>query len=206
VGGCTLPAAAHNHTMTTDPIFRIYAPDELGPSGYPLAWSQLDGFTDHGIKDLVRQQAGHRCIRCHHPYQTGQHGRGEWSPCDTHCDHAGPFQVRTDDVWRDVNPGPPARGLMAAGRVQAAWRILTVHHLNGVKWDCRWWNLAALCQRCHLTIQGRVLLERVYPFEHSDWFKPYAAGWYAFAYLGEDLSRLEVEARLDELLALERIA
>ena len=47
---------------------------------------------------------------------------------------------------------------------------------------------------------------RVWPWEHSDWFKPYVAGYYAFAYLGEDLTRAEVEARLDELLALERIA
>jgi hypothetical protein len=51
-----------------------------------------------------------------------------------------------------------------------------------------------------------VQLHRIWPWEHSEWFKPYAAGWYAFTYLGEDLSREEVEARLDELLALERVA
>lgn len=88
--------------------------------------------------------------------------------------------------------------------VEAEWRILTVHHLDGDKANLAWWNLAALCQRCHLEIQAKVVLERVYPHEHSDWFKPHAAGWYAKAYLGLDLSRAEVEARMDELLALER--
>ena len=28
-------------------------------------------------------------------------------------------------------------------------RVLTVHHLNMLKNDCRWQNLVALCQRCH---------------------------------------------------------
>jgi len=32
--------------------------------------------------------------------------------------------------------------------------MLTVHHLNGIKADCRWQNLVALCQRCHLHIQA----------------------------------------------------
>jgi hypothetical protein len=88
-------------------------------------------------------------------------------------------------------------------RLDAQWRILTVHHLTGVKHDLRWWNLAALCQRCHLMIQGRVRMEQVFPHEHSEWFRPYAAGYYAATYLGEDLTRSETDARLDELLALE---
>ena len=75
-----------------------------------------------------------------------------------------------------------------------------------MKYDCRWWNLAALCQRCHLSIQGRVVMDRVYPFEHTEWFKPHAAGWYAADYLGEDLTREETYLRLEELLALERVA
>jgi len=87
--------------------------------------------------------------------------------------------------------------------VEAKWRILTVHHLTGEKADCRWWNLAALCQRCHLQIQGRVRMEQIYPHEHSEWFKPYAAGYYALTYLGEELTREETVTRLDELLALE---
>ncbi len=56
---------------------------------------------------------------------------------------------------------------------------LTVHHLNADKSDCNWFNLAALCQRCHLTIQGKVILHRQWVLPHSDWFKPYVAGYYA---------------------------
>lgn len=163
-------------------VLRLYHPevDPWNPrDGYPYAWAH----GDPAVKDLVRERAGHRCVRCGHPYSKGA---GEWSPCDDGCSHGGPVRH--------------------VGATEAQWRILTVHHLNGVKGDCRWWNLAALCQRCHLVIQGRVVMERVYPFEHSPWFKPYAAGWYASAYLGEDLTRDEVMARLDELLALERMA
>jgi hypothetical protein len=84
------------------------------------------------------------------------------------------------------------------------WRILTVHHLNGDKSDCRWWNLLALCQRCHLSIQSRVNPERPWVMtEHTAWFRPYVAGFYAAKYLGEDLSRDEVMRRFDELLGLE---
>lgn len=80
------------------------------------------------------------------------------------------------------------------------WRILTVHHLDGDKANCRWWNLAALCQRCHLTIQGKVKMDQTYLYPHSEWFRPYVAGYYAYSVLGLDLSREEVEARADELL------
>src|SRR3972149_3338648 len=60
--------------------------------------------------------------------------------------------------------------------------MLTVHHIDLNKSNCEWWNLAALCQRCHLHIQSKVIIERVYMFEHSEWFKPYVAGYYAFRY------------------------
>jgi hypothetical protein len=90
--------------------------------------------------------------------------------------------------------------------VSARWRILTVHHLTGIKADLRWWNLAALCQRCHLSIQSRVNMGQVWPYEHTEWFRPHAAGYYASVYLGEELTRDETVARLDELLALEREA
>lgn len=45
-----------------------------------------------------------------------------------------------------------------------------------------------------------------YFLEHSDWFKPYAAGFYAKKYEGRDITREEAAARLDELLRYERIA
>jgi hypothetical protein len=121
--------------------------------------------------------------------------------------HEGPWRSRPSVFhewaeWESIEKPPFAR----TAQVQARWRILTVHHLDGNKANCRWWNLAALCQRCHLTIQGRVRMERVYPWPHSDWFKPYVAGYYAWAYLGEELDREQTELRLDELLGLELAA
>lgn len=84
--------------------------------------------------------------------------------------------------------------------------VLTVHHFDGNKANNKWWNLLALCQRCHLKIQARVDPHRPYLFEHSDWLKPYVAGFYAFKYLQEDLTRAETIERLNELLQLERVA
>lgn len=164
---------------------RLYAPDECGRDGYPVEWHAT-------IKHEVREAAGHRCVRCLHPYRNGEHGNGEWSPCDERCVHA--------------SPQGSERRRSADGRIEAQWRVLTVHHLDGNKGNCRWWNLAALCQRCHLQIQGKVQMARIWPWEHSEWFRPYVAGYYAHVYLGEDLSREEVEARLDDLLALEQMA
>jgi hypothetical protein len=185
----------------TAPSLVVYADWECGPDGYPYAWhgrSARDPVDQEeplypAIKDYIREQAGHRCERCRHPYTKGVGDRG-WSPCDEQCTH-------------DL----PAESTLLEGEgenlvVLSQWRILTVHHLNGVKADCRWWNLAALCQRCHLTIQGRVVMERAFILEHSDWMKPHAAGFYAVKYLNEDLTREATMARLDELLALERLA
>jgi len=61
----------------------------------------------------------------------------------------------------------------------------------------------SLCQRCHLSVQSRVIMERRYPFDHSDWFKPYVAGFYAYKYEGRDISREEAEDRMDDLLKYE---
>lgn len=104
-------------------------------------------------------------------------------------------------------------------KVEAGWRcircdvahghvpnVLTTHHFDGNKSNNAWWNLMALCQRCHLSIQARVDPEQPYMYEHNEWLKPYVAGFYARKYLEEDLTREEVMARLDELLKLEQIA
>jgi len=53
---------------------------------------------------------------------------------------------------------------------------LTVHHLDNNKANCELWNLAVLCQRCHLTIQGRVNMFQGWLFEHSPWMKPHVEG------------------------------
>ena len=51
----------------SDDLFRLYAPEDAGKDGYPGAWHTT-------IKHLVREQAGFRCVRCHHPYRNGEHG------------------------------------------------------------------------------------------------------------------------------------
>lgn len=162
---------------------------------YPADWKQ--------ISDRVWAEAGHRCIRCRHPYKKGEHGNGEWSPCDCLCRHAGPFGSIFDGEIREVTA---ADFTNRDEQYFAQWRIGTVHHLDGDKSNCRWWNLLALCQRCHLTIQSRVNPHQPYMLEHSDWFKPYVAAFYAFKYEGRDITREEAVANLDRLLALERIA
>jgi hypothetical protein len=104
--------------------------------------------------------------------------------------------VKDDAGWqciRCAHPHDPASG-----------HTLTVHHLDCDKSNVRWWNLLALCQRCHLYIQGKVVLTRPWVLSHSEWFKPYVAAWYAFRYLGEELTRDQTTARLDELLVIER--
>lgn len=173
---------------------------------YPADWPE--------IGDRVRAENGHRCIRCGHRYKTGEHGKGEWSPCDEGCSHGGPLawafasdvpMIPISDT--SVNASTARRlGGQTKARLVAQWRILTVHHLDGDKSNCVWWNLLSLCQRCHLTIQSRVNPAIPYFLEHSAWFRPYVAGYYAKRYEGRDITREEAVARMDELLAYERIA
>lgn len=108
-------------------------------------------------------------------------------------------RVKDDADWRCVRCGH--RHDTESGY------MLTVHHLDLDKSNCRWWNVIPLCQRCHLRIQGRVDLARPWVMlPHSAWFKPYVAGYYAWRYLGIDLSYDEVMADLDRYLSLEREA
>ena len=90
----------------------------------------------------------------------------------------------------------PANWQEIAGRIKqsAGWRcerckhphdvtsghVLTVHHVDGQKGNCADWNLAALCQRCHLSIQSRVKLKQLFFTEIldvSEWFKPHLEGY-----------------------------
>lgn len=138
--------------------------------------------------------------------------RTNWSACDSRCRHGGPMRVWVRDQsaerWENFDPTPDACGpavgalLDSESKAEAAWRILTVHHLNEVKADLRWWNLVALCQRCHLLIQRKVVMDRPWPWQHTDWFQPYVAAFYAMKYLGEELDRDDTEARQAELLEL----
>ena len=83
--------------------------------------------------------------------------------------------------------------------------MLGVHHIDLNKSNCAWWNLAALCQRCHLHIQHKVKIEQPYFFEHSAWFKPYAAGYYAWLH-GLPSDKVFVLVNLDYLLDFGRPA
>jgi hypothetical protein len=76
---------------------------------------------------------------------------------------------------------------------------LTVHHMNMDPSNNRWWNLLALCQRCHLHVQAKVIIERPFIFEHSDWFKPYVAGYYAWLHGIRDDKDYVLE-NIDQLL------
>lgn len=127
------------------------------------------------IATQVKAAAGWRCVRCGHPHDTPNNP----ADCDDGCDQ------------EKHGPGPRKQ------------RVLTVHHLDGDKSNCRWWNLAALCQVCHLKIQAKVVMDRPWTPEHSEWFKPYAAGYYAWKYEGEEIDRDEADVRLSELLAYE---
>lgn len=78
---------------------------------------------------------------------------------------------------------------------------LTVHHLDLNKSNCSWWNLAALCQRCHLHIQAKVDMAQIWGLDHTGWFKPYVAGYYAHQYrLPEDYQN--VMDNMDDLILL----
>lgn len=193
-----------------DKLLRLYTPEldrfDLRDGGYPWEWAH----GEQPIKDLVREQAGHRCVRCGHPFLV-RTGLGRWSPCDRRCTHAGPcrgkpFPGIAEAPWRPIafsDEWPTAGEWSRYMPVEAEYRILTVHHLDGDKANCRWWNLMAACQRCHLEVQGKVVMDRVWPHEHTAWFQSYVAGFYAHRYLDLDLTREEALARLDELLALE---
>lgn len=93
--------------------------------------------------------------------------------------------------WRCVRCGHP--------HDRESGHVLTVHHLDMDPANNAWWNLAALCQRCHLHIQAKVIMERVWVLPHSDWFKPYVAGYYA-AQSGQPTDRNYVMAHIDELI------
>lgn len=159
----------------------------------------------------ARELAGHRCLRCGHPYETGKHGKGEWSPCDHGCVHSGEVAVTIEGIRKEFNASHTVKFMLSpsyrGGRVQhveARWRILTVHHFDGDKKNDAWWNLLSLCQRCHLEIQTKVDPHQPWMFEHSDWLKPYVAAFYAFKYEQKMITREEADRRLEELLNYER--
>lgn len=53
---------------------------------------------------------------------------------------------------------------------------LTVHHFDGDKANVEPWNLMALCQRCHLSVQARVDPVNGLMFAPSAWCIPHIVG------------------------------
>lgn len=162
---------------------------------YPADWKE--------IADGVKEQAGWRCVRCGHPHESPK----ERIPCDDDCDLSRHIEVAGLKVVCDCPPNPidvnNFRHPMTRLWTNQRQRVLTVHHLDGDKANIVWWNLVALCQVCHLQIQGHVIMSQRYYLEHSKWFKVYVAGYYAWKYLQENISREEAEERMDELLEIE---
>jgi 5-methylcytosine-specific restriction endonuclease McrA len=159
---------------------------------YPAAWPE--------IATAVKDAAGWRCIRCGHPDPPDFKPRGE-HPCDERCDHSARWKRRFGKSHTLTLP--ERKGDHWYWHKQPARRVLTVHHLDGDKAHCSWWNLLALCQVCHLQVQAKVDPRRPYLWEHQAWFKPYAAGFYAFWYgRMADITRAEAEAEMDRWLAL----
>jgi 5-methylcytosine-specific restriction endonuclease McrA len=101
------------------------------------------------------------------------------------------MKVKDEAGWKCVRCGHPHD--IDSGRV------LTVHHIDMDPSSCEWWNIVALCHACHLHVQGRVVIERPWIFEHSEWFKLFAAGYYAHRD-GLPHDRESVIANLNELL------
>lgn len=119
-------------------------------------------------------------------------------------------------IRRSTGDYPPDwRAIATALKEQHGWRCircghshdppagytLTVHHADLNPSNNRWWNLLCLCQRCHLQIQAKVVMERVWMFDHTPWFKPYVAGYYAYHH-GLPDDEPSVLARVDELIAI----
>lgn len=172
-------------------------PDFRG--AYPPEWP--------AVSLRVKVEARFRCARCRHP-------GARWVPGVVDPERymrnltrlfQRPPRLRIDRVEGGayVRAGwlPCDRRCVEHSRYDHRLRTLTVHHMDNDKANLRWWNLAPLCQVCHLQIQAKVAMPATYLHPHSEWFLPYVAGYYAFTVLGEDLTRAEVEARLPELLS-----
>lgn len=157
----------------------------------------------------VKHQAGWRCVRCGHPHEKP----GQRIACTTDCD------LNYHPEWHKTPPGRATVEDYTRGKVTAmnwrgdTWvrtrqrqRVLTVAHLDDDKSNCAWWNLAALCQVCHLVTQAKIEMDRPWLLPHSEWFEPYVAGFYAHKYLGLQLTQGEVNEGLEALLILERMA
>jgi hypothetical protein len=131
------------------------------------------------VSRRVRDEAGWRCVRCFHPFDRDI---GKPLACDI-CDLR-----RCRHQLITARP----RGVFNYG----------VHHLDGDKGNCRWWNLLALDNACHLSVQARVIPERAWLFDHSLWFIPYVCGFYAHYFGSVEITREQAIAEPARWLAM----
>lgn len=94
--------------------------------------------------------------------------------------HRGEYPDDWPAIAREVKRDALGRCIRCAHEHDpATGHTLTVHHFDGDKGNCPRWNLMALCQRCHLSVQARVDPEVPLMFWPSTWAMPYIAGFYA---------------------------
>ena len=84
-------------------------------------------------------------------------------------------RIKDKNKWRCERCGEPHNPVYGY--------TLTVHHLVPVKMLCEDWNLPALCQRCHLSVQAKVEMMQMTlgNFDYAPWFMPHYKGfvkWY----------------------------
>lgn len=171
------------------------------PKDYPPDWPE--------IAARYKSEARGRCVRCGHSQEAPWKIRYKQvllpprvgiAACTDHCV---PLYHVDDEARMRLHLKRSGSKLAPQLIARVPQRVLTVHHLDGDKQNCRWWNCPPLCQRCHLQIQAKVHMGQQYLGEHSEWFKPYLAGYLAFQVSKEDLTRDQVAADLPRLLKLE---
>jgi hypothetical protein len=130
------------------------------------------------ISMATRDEAGWRCVRCGHPFDRVT---GRPLACDDRCDPRRCRAKRIADRGGAHNYG--------------------VHHFDGDKANNAWWNRLALCNSCHLYVQGSVIPERAFMFHHSTWLLAYVCGYYAHA-KGVAITRAQAEAHPETWLRM----
>lgn len=93
--------------------------------------------------------------------------------------HQGEYPTNWKDIATDVKSNAGGRCVRCEHEHNpSTGHTLTVHHFDGNKSNCERWNLMALCQRCHLSVQARVDPENPLMFMPRSWALPYIAGFY----------------------------
>ena len=145
---------------------------------YPSDWPDISRAT--------RDEAGWRCVRCFHPFDSSKNSP---RPCDQLCDHNRgryPSHNRNNVAHQYWSPG----------------FSYVVHHLDGDRSNQAWWNRLALCSACQQFVEARMRIERPWTLDESSWFVPYACGLSAHHFGGLEISRAQADAEPARWLAL----